>query len=792
MMRAGPAPVDPSSGSETGRKAAPGLFLMTDSLEVGGSERQFAALARVLDRTALRLHLGCIRRSGELGEGLGEIPQFRLGGSLYGFRSLVTRCRLARHLRRHGIAIAHAFDFYTNLTLIPAARFAGVSVVIGSQRQLGDLLTPAQARVQALAFRWCDSIVCNSRAAAERLIERGISERKLAVIGNGLPPEAFTAATAALPRCPGVLRVGMIAGMRSRSKNHAGLLRAAAMLSNRIQNLEFVLVGDGPLRAELERNAANLGLSGQVRFLGERRDIPSLLASMDVTALPSVSEGMSNAILESMAAGVPVVAARAGGTPELVVDGTGLLVAPNDDEALAAALGDLLSDHALRQRLGQNARRFALDNFTLDYMCQRHEDLYRDLLELKGWRPRPRPTPAARADEQRLKVAIVAPSLRYVGGQSVQADLMVRCWQQDTAVEAWPIYVDPPLPRGLRWMERIPFLRTLVREPIYLTALWRGLRDCDIVHIFSASYWSFLVAPAPALVVARLRGRKTLINYHSGEARDHLRRFRTALPILRRADQVLVPSEYLVNVFREFNLETRVVPNIVDLDQFPFRLREPLRPRLVCTRGFHPYYAVDVVVRAFAEVKRASPDATLCLAGKGPSEEEIRRLVRELGLEGVKFAGVLSRQEIGHVYDEADIFINASWLDNMPISILEAFACGTPVVSTAPEGIRFMVEHDCTGLLSDPGDWRALAANVTRLLSDPELALRLAINAHRQSKRYQWGSVREQWVEVYRSLVPAKVQVHDGRPLVDNEISGPAAGTVSNDRQESIAGSRRL
>jgi glycosyltransferase involved in cell wall biosynthesis len=770
----------------------PGLFLMTDSLEAGGSERQFAALAGVLDRTAFRLHLGCIRRSGELGEGLGEIPQFRLGGSLYGFRSLATRCRLARHLRRHRIAVAHAFDFYTNLTLIPAARFAGVSVVIGSQRQLGDLLTPAQARVQALAFRWCDSIVCNSRAAAERLIEHGFSERKLAVIGNGLPPEAFAVTAPALPRRPGVLRVGMIAGMRARYKNHAGLLGAAAILGKRIPNLEFLLVGDGPLRPELELAVSNLGLSGQVRFLGERRDIPALLASMDVTVLPSFSEGLSNVILESMAAGVPVVAARVGGNPELVVEGAGLLVPPKDDEALAAALGKLLADQALRERFARNARRHAVDNFTLDRMRRRCEDLYANLLELKGWNLPPRPAPAARAGPQRLKVALVAPSLRYVGGQSVQADLMVRYWQDDPAVKAWLIHVDPPFPNGLRWMERIPFLRTLVREPIYLAALWRGLRESDIAHIFSASYWSFLVAPAPALLVARLRGKKTLINYRSGEARDHLRRFRTALPILRRADQVVVPSEYLVNVFRDFNLEARVVPNIVDLDQFSFRLREPLGPRLVCTRGFHPYYAVDVVVRAFAEVKRASPDATLCLAGKGPSEEEIRNLVRDLGLEGVKFAGVLSRQEIGRVYDEADIFINASWLDNMPISILEAFACGTPVVSTAPEGIRFMVEHDCTGLLSDPGDWRALAANVIRLLSDPELASRLAINAHRQSNRYQWGPVREQWVEVYQSLVPAKAPAHDGRPVVDNEISGPAAGTVSNDRQESIAGSRRL
>ena len=174
-----------------GRELLPGIFLMINSLETGGSERQFAALASALDRNKFRPYLGCIQQRGAfLGE-LGEIPQFRLGGSLYGMQSLRSRIRLARHLRKCDIAIAHAFDFYTNLTLIPAARMAGVPVVIGSQRQLGDLLSSAQSRAQAAALRWCDSVVCNSRAAAQRLIEQGLREDRIVVIGNALPPALF-------------------------------------------------------------------------------------------------------------------------------------------------------------------------------------------------------------------------------------------------------------------------------------------------------------------------------------------------------------------------------------------------------------------------------------------------------------------------------------------------------------------------------------------------------------------------------------------------------------------------
>jgi glycosyltransferase involved in cell wall biosynthesis len=739
---------------------APGVFLMINSLETGGTERQFAAIAKSLNPASFRVYLGCIQQRGPFLDGLGDVPQFRLGGSLYGVQSLRTRYRMARHLRHRNVAIAHAFDFYANMTLVPAAHLARTPVVIGSQRQLGDLLTSAQFRAQLAAFRWCDRVICNSHAAARPLVEHGLPQRKIVVIGNGLPPEAFLEAMPALPREPGMLRVGMIARMNAHYKNHRAFLRAAARLRGKFPKLEFVLVGDGPLRSEIERQTEELGLRDQVLFVGDRRDIPALLASMDISVVPSESESLSNVVLESMASGVPVVASSVGGNPELVSQERGALVPLNDDLALASALEHLLRDEALRAELAKNARQFAKAKFTLEHIQASYEALYADLLEQKQWRPKP-VIPASKPGTTRIRVAVVAPTLRYVGGQAVQADLLLRHWQSDPDLDAGFIPVDPTLPWGLRWIARIPLVRTLLRQPLYFLALWRGLKDADIAHIFSASYWSFLLAPAPAWFIARLRGKKTIINYRSGEARDHLQRFRTARPILARADRLVVPSDYLVDVFKEFDLHAEVVPNIIDLEQFSFRERNPLRPHLVCTRGFHPYYCVDVVVRAFAEVKREFPEARLDLVGKGPLESEIRALVSSLKLSGVNFAGVASRQEIGRFYDQADIFINASYLDNMPVSILEAFASGTPVVTTAPESMRYLVDHERTGLLSEPGDPSALAKNVIRLLRDPVLASQLISNAHEESRRYQWTAVREQWLKVYRSLSYASHQPTD-------------------------------
>jgi glycosyltransferase involved in cell wall biosynthesis len=739
------------------------IFLMINSLETGGTERQFVEIARSLRSDDFRVQLGCLQKKGPLLEGLGELHLCELGGSVYGLQSMRSRWQLMRYLREANVTVAHAFDFYTNLMLIPAAKLARMPVVIGSFRQLGDLLTPAQFRAQLMTFRWCDRVVCNSRAAADRLRQAGLPERKLAVVGNGLPPEAFAETLPAVPRREGILRVGMIARMNAAYKNHCTFLRAAARLCERFSNVEFVLAGDGPLRPELERDAAALGLNGHILFLGDRRDIPAVLASIDISVVPSASESLSNVMLESMAAGVAVVASSVGGNSELGGNGRALLVPPNDEEALAAGLERVLADSEFRSAMARRSREFAQENFSIERVRREYTDLYAEALASRGKSAELKRKAGSESNTgSRIRVAFVGPSLRYVGGQAVQADLLMRNWKDDPRVEASFVPVDPSPPHGLGWIERLPVLRTILREPRYVLALWQSLKGADVVHIFSASYSSFLLAPLPAWLVARLRGKRTLINYRSGECRDHLQRSYLAQKVLRGTDRLVVPTGYLVDVLGEFGLAARAIPNIVDVSQFSFRLRRPLRPHLVCTRGFHPYYCVDVVVRAFAEVQKMFPDAKLDLVGGGPLEGDIRQLVREMNLTGVDFKGVAARSEIGRFYDHADIFINASRLDNMPVSILEAFASGTPVVSTEPEGMRYLLEHGRTGLLSAPGDAAALAENVVRVLRDPELADLLVSNARQELQRYSWPVVREQWLEVYRALALAK----EGRPVV--------------------------
>ena len=365
----------------------PALFMMVNTLERGGTERQFVTMARALAECDFEVGLGCLVCRGEFVESLPGIREFPPRGKLFLPYSLYQRLLLASHLRRRGTVIAHSFDFYANLMLIPAARLAGVPVVIGSHRQLGDLLTPLQFRAQNIILRMCDRIVCNSRAATARLQKSGLGEQKVTVIPNALPHSAFAETIPAMPSVPGVVRIGMIARMNDRSKNHVVFLRAAARLAAKVECAEFVLVGDGPLRAELETVARDLELGSRVRFLGDRHDIREVLASLNITVLPSSSESSSNAIVESMAAGVPVVASDVGGNAELIQDGeTGFLVQP-EERAFTVALERLLLDPELRGRFGQQAKAYASTHHNLETIRRRYEELYQSLLAEKCWEP---------------------------------------------------------------------------------------------------------------------------------------------------------------------------------------------------------------------------------------------------------------------------------------------------------------------------------------------------------------------------------------------------------------------
>lgn len=352
-----------------------------------------------------------------------------------------------------------------------------------------------------------------------------------------------------------------------------------------------------------------------------------------------------------------------------------------------------------------------------------------------------------------VRVLIVAPSLGILGGQAVQASRLLERLGKEPSLEVSFLPVNPRLPGPLARLQAIKYVRTVVTSLLYVALLLLRVRAYDVIHVFSASYWSFLLAPAPAMLIARLYGKKVLLNYRSGEAQDHLQNWRTALPIVRLAHMLVVPSGYLKDVFGRFGVGAEIVPNTIDLSRFVFRHRRPLRPVLLSNRNLEPLYNVECALRAHALVEQRIPDARLIVAGDGSERERLQTMAREeLKLRNVEFVGSVKPADMPALCDRTEIFVNASNIDNMPVSHIEAFACGLPVVTSDAGGIPYIVTHERTGLMVPRGDHQAMAESILRLLEDERLTESLIEAARADCELYTWAAVRGGWLRIYREL----------------------------------------
>jgi len=356
-------------------------------------------------------------------------------------------------------------------------------------------------------------------------------------------------------------------------------------------------------------------------------------------------------------------------------------------------------------------------------------------------------------EERKIRVCVVVASIDILGGQAVQALRLLDGLSREQEIDAELLPINPRLPRPLRWLQRIKYVRTVVTSILYIATLLLKLRRFDVVHVFSASYMSFVLAPAPAILIAKLYGKCVLLNYHSGEAEDHLRTWpRTSRPLIRMADRLIVPSDYLVSVFAKFGFKAEHIANTVDLTRFKFRDRRSFAPVILSNRNLERHYNVGCSIRAFELIRKQVPKAQLIIAGDGSERRALQSLADELVPGGVEFVGAITPQTMPALYDRADIFINASEIDNQPLSIIEAFASGLPVVTTDAGGIPDMVAEAETGFLVSCGDFKSLASRVIRLLRDNDLASDVAARARQECGRYSWAAVSGTWLNLYREL----------------------------------------
>lgn len=359
---------------------------------IGGTETQAVELARRLDPKRYQVTIGCLRREGPLLERLKgtpvEIMEVDMGGGIDSPSGMLRIAKLARFFRQQKIEILHAHDLWSNIVGMAAAMLARTPVTITSQRDLSHDAWYGTYRRRVLRFfqRRSSIVLTNAKAIRDGLIEQDhLPPEKVCVVYNGVDLDRFNVSpdrARILPGTEGNKLIVLVGNMITDVKGHPVLISAAAEVVKAHPKTQFVLVGEGTKRADFEQQAKDLGLQANFLFLGRRSDVPAILACCDIAVLPSLAEGLPNAVLEYLAAGLPVVATALGGNLEIIQDGTtGLLVPPQDPQALAAALNNLLSDEGLASGIGKAGHDYVKQNFSFERLVRDVDQLYSKLLE---------------------------------------------------------------------------------------------------------------------------------------------------------------------------------------------------------------------------------------------------------------------------------------------------------------------------------------------------------------------------------------------------------------------------
>jgi glycosyltransferase involved in cell wall biosynthesis len=694
-------------------------MLFTDSFIHGGTERQLLTVVRHLDRRRFDVRVGCLKRRGPF---LTEVEALRVPvvefpiRSLYGAETREQSRKLTQMLREEKIDVVHAFDFYTNVFAVPAARRAGVAAILASRRELAA----DRSIVQRLAIRYAchlaDGIVANSRAAGVRLTALlGRAEEKVRVIPNAIDavayqPNAARAEVRARLGLPGDgLLIGVVAALR-REKGHATFLRAAAQVAAEIAEARFVLIGDGSERARLEALAAELHIAEHVIFAGDRSDVPEWLAALDISVLPSDFESLPNAVLEAMAAGRAVVASNVGGVPELVEEGvTGFLVPVRDDAAMAARMVELGRDAELRQRMGAAARARLEREFTPQRTVGMLEDLYLRLLR--------RRQNTARV----LQIGNYPPPLC---GWSLHTQLVDR---ELAARGADSRVMDIGPGRRVAGRGCVPAHGPLDYAAKLIAYRMRGFTFQ--MHVNGDSWKGYTLALA-AVLLGRLTGKPAVLTFHAGPSQLYFPRtsgfwYRAFRLLFRSCGEIVCNHEPVKKLIEGYGVAAENVHAIPAYStQYGEEIPVPLpstveqfltahEPRLFSYALFRPEFTMDVLFESFARIREKYPRAGLLLAGPKEVPKDAVEQMRRLGIaEAVLIPGNLPHAEFLTAVQRSDVVVRTHLRDGVCTSVLEALTLGVPVVA-AEDGLR-----PASVITYSPPETEQLAAALERVLAD--------------------------------------------------------------------------
>jgi glycosyltransferase involved in cell wall biosynthesis len=379
----------------------PNVLFIIDSFEQGGSERQAMQLLTQLHASGkCRVHLACLQNRGSLRAeadqlGIGEIHEYALT-SFYDLNFARQLRRLVHFIRENEIDVVHTHCFYTNIFGMTGGFLAGVRARITSKGETDGFRTPLQKRAERTAFRLSHRVIANCLVVQNQLIREGVNRAKIIQHYNGLDLERLKVraglrreeALAGFSLPPDRRYISIVANLRNPVKDHPMFLRAAARVRAAAANAGFAIAGEGELMEELRELAVQLGIKDDVFFLGRCDNVADLLFASEIGVLSSKAEGFANAILEYMAAGLPVVATDVGGAREAIAeDETGYTVNSGDDEKMAERIIDLLNKPERASAMGERGKLIAAEKFSCDRHLQNTLELYDELLSTQKSAP---------------------------------------------------------------------------------------------------------------------------------------------------------------------------------------------------------------------------------------------------------------------------------------------------------------------------------------------------------------------------------------------------------------------
>ena len=360
-----------------------------------------------------------------------------------------------------------------------------------------------------------------------------------------------------------------------------------------------------------------------------------------------------------------------------------------------------------------------------------------------------------------LRIGLIGPLPPPSGGMANQTRQLARLLSEEN-IKVSVVQVNSPYRPA--WVHKLRGLRALFRLYFYFLSLWRVAGQVDLFHIMANSGWSWHLFTAPAIIVARLRGVVVVVNYRGGGAGEFFSRsFRWVNLSLKHASAVVVPSGFLEKVFVGYGVQPRIVPNIIDVEKFllkchEIKLDDGNPPVIFVARNLEVIYGIDVLIQAFKKVSAVYPDAKLIIAGIGPEHSALLALAKQLEVEEkITFTGRIDNDQMVEIYQRTSVAVNPSRVDNMPISILEALACGVPVVSTNAGGIPYMVENGETALLVPVDDVDKMADAITKVLSEHDVREKLIRQGRDSINTYTWPHVKKKLFSVYESVLDEKL-----------------------------------